>query len=123
MQKANGPLVYVKGSHRAIPARLSFVYRDSWMRGPESNPSRRISPEEQAAMNVQETVVTCPANTLVVMNACGYHRRLPGEPGRTRRALHLSMRANPFAPHGLHSRIARYPALYGFLRRTRTIWR
>jgi len=123
VQTADGPLVYVKGSHRATPARLSFVYRDSWTRDPASNPSRRISPEEQRWLDARETVVTCPANTLVVINACGYHRRLQGQPGRTRRALHLSARANPFAPHGLHSRIARYPAVYDLLRRATTIRR
>ena len=116
VQESDGPLVYVKASHRATRARLSCVYRDSWMRDPLSNPSRRISTEEQQRLGVRETVVTCPANTLVVINACGYHRRLQGRPGRTRRALHLSLRANPFAPHGLHSRIARYPAVYAFLR-------
>jgi hypothetical protein len=124
VQTADGPLVYVKGSHRATPARLSFVYRDSWTRDPASNPSRRISSEEQRRLEVQETVVTCPANTLVVINASGYHRRLQGQQGRTRRALHLSLRANPFAPHGLHSTIARYPAVYAVLRRAKkTIWR
>ncbi len=118
VQPADGPLVYVKGSHRVTPARLGFIYRDSWMRDPSSNPSRRIAAEEQAAFRVQETIVTCAANTLVLINACGYHRRLSGEPGRTRRALHLSVRANPFMPYGLHSRIAGHPALYRFLRRT-----
>ena len=80
----DGPLAYVKGSHRLTLARLGFVYRDSWKREPGSDPSRRISPEEQRRLKVQETVVTCPRNTLVVVNTCGYHRRLQGQPGRTR---------------------------------------
>jgi phytanoyl-CoA dioxygenase PhyH len=117
----DGPLVYVKGSHRLTRARLSFVYRDSWKRGPASDQSRRISAEEQRRLEVQETVVTCPGNTLVVVNTCGYHRRLQGQPGRTRCALHLSLRANPFAPHGLRSMVARYPPAYRLLRHAK-VW-
>jgi hypothetical protein len=119
VRREDGPLVYVKGSHRATTERLSFIYRHSWQRDPASDPSRRISPEEQAALQAEETIVTCPANTLVVINACGYHRRLQGRSGRTRRALHLSVRANPFAPHGLHSMIARHPALHDLVRRAK----
>jgi hypothetical protein len=115
----DGPLVYVKRSHRLTLARLAFVYRDSWKRDPASNPSRRISPDEQRRLHAQETVVTCPKNTLVVVNTCGYHRRLQGQPGRKRYALHLSLRANPFAPHGLHSKVARYPRVHSALRRAK----
>ena len=118
----DGPLAYVTGSHRATRSRLGFIYRDSWQRRPGSDPSRRISEEERTALDARERVMVCRANTLVVVNTCGYHRRLPGRPGRTRRALHLSVRANPFAPHGLHLRLARYPVLYDFVRRTKRAW-
>lgn len=123
VRREHGPLVYVKGSHRVTLARLLFMYRDSWLRDPASDPSRRISPEEQRRLEVEETVVTCPRNTLVVVNACGYHRRLPGRPGRKRCALHLSVRTDPFAARGIRSRLARYPGVYSFLRRSRQAWR
>jgi hypothetical protein len=119
----DGPLAYVKGSHRLTLARLGFVYRDSWKREPGSDPSRRISPEEQRRCDADETVVTCARNTLVVVNTCGYHRRLQGRPGRKRYALHLSVRGNPFAPHALHSMMARYPRVYDFLRCAKKAWR
>jgi hypothetical protein len=119
----DGPLAYVKGSHRLTLARLGFVYRDSWKRRPESDPSRRISPQEQRRCRADETVVTCPRNTLVVVNTCGYHRRLQGRPGRRRYALHMSIRGNPFAPHALRSKIARHARFYDFLRRAKKAWR
>ena len=119
----DGPLAYVKGSHRLTLARLGFVYRDSWKRKPESDPSRRISPDEQRRCEADETVVTCSRNTLVVVNTCGYHRRLQGRPGRRRYALHLSIRGNPFAPHSLHSKIARHARVDDFLRRAKKAWR
>jgi hypothetical protein len=119
----DGPLAYVKGSHRLTLARLGFVYRDSWKRKPESDLSRRISPEEQRRCQADETVVTCPRNTLVVVNTCGYHRRLQGRPGRRRSSLHLSIRGNPFAPHALRSKIARHARFYDFLHRAKKAWR
>ena len=119
----DGPLAYVKGSHRLTLARLGFLYRDSWKREQGSDPSRRISPEERRRCQADETVVTCSRNTLVVVNTCGYHRRLQGRPGRKRYALHLSVRGNPFAPHGLRSRMARYRRVYDFLRRAKRVWR
>jgi len=111
----------VKRSHRLTRARLAFVDRDSWKRDPAADQSRRISADEQRRHDLQETIVTCPKNTLVVVNTCGYHRRLPGQPGQERRALHLSLRANPFAPHGLHSMLARWPRAYRLVRRAKKI--
>jgi Phytanoyl-CoA dioxygenase (PhyH) len=118
----DGPLAYVRRSHRLTLARLGYVYRDSWKREPGSDLSRRISPEERRRCRADETVVTCSANTLVVVNTCGYHRRLQGQSGRTRDALHVSVRDNPFAPHSLRSRMARYPRFYDVLRRAKKAW-
>jgi hypothetical protein len=120
---ANGPLAYLKGSHQLTCSRLAFVYRDSCGRRNTPNPSRRVSAEELRQLGRDETVVTCAANTLVIVNACGYHRRMSGAPGAMRRALHLSARANPFGPHRLHARIARHPGVYEPLRAAAARWR
>jgi phytanoyl-CoA dioxygenase PhyH len=119
----DGPLVYVRGSHRLTLPRLLFMYRDSWTRYAATDPSRRISPAEQRQLQVQETVVTCPANTLVVVNTSGYHRRFQGRPGATRYALHLSVRSNPFGFHRLRARLSGAPRVYNFLRRVKRAWR
>jgi hypothetical protein len=117
VKDGDGPHVYVKGSHRLTLKRLEYIYNDSWGENPEKSPSRRITPDEQTSLGVMETVVTCPANTLMIVNTCGYHRRLRGTPGRKRSGLSFFFRANPFAPHALHSAVARHPRIYGFLRR------
>jgi hypothetical protein len=113
----DGPLVYVKGSNVLTLERLGYIYRESWDHAPDANASRRISEDEQRTL--QETVLTVPANTLVIVNTCGYHRRIAGVPGRRRTALSFFLRANPFAPHALHSAVARHPRVYQWLRNAR----
>ncbi len=88
-----GPLVFVKGSHRLSLGQLGYLYQESVSR---AKGSRRITPDELERLGLEETVLVCKANTLVIANTCGYHRRLRGEPGRERLALHWSVRLNPF---------------------------
>lgn len=90
----SGPLVYVKGSHRANLTQLRYLYQESC--GPNVG-SRRISRDELEHMHLEETAVTCAMNTLVVANTLGYHRRSTGRPGAVRIALHESVRSRPFA--------------------------
>ena len=113
----DGPLVYVKGSNVLTLERLRHIYRESWDHAPDANASRRISEDERRTL--EETVLTVPANTLVIVNTCGYHRRIAGVPGRRRTALSFFLRANPYAPHALHSAVARYPRVYQWLRNVR----
>jgi hypothetical protein len=91
---AEGPLAYVKGSHRLSLTQLSYTYQHSQRQ--DQSPSRRITPEEIGRLGLQETVVTCPQNTLVLANTHGYHRRLRGQPGRVRCAIYAQLRTNPF---------------------------
>jgi len=105
----DGPLVYVKGSHRLALGRLGFIYRDSSRWNKTISPSRRISLEEQRDLDVVETVVTCPANTLVIANTCGYRRRLAIRAVRRRESLHVSVRSHPFAVDAMRASLARIP--------------
>jgi hypothetical protein len=91
----NAPFVYVKGSHKMPTARLRYEYAASCT---DDRRSRRITPAERTERGLVETVCFAPANTLVVANTCGYHRRLRGRPGGARRAVHFSHRHNPFLP-------------------------
>lgn len=91
----NGPLVYVPGSHALSTSRLRHDYHES--RGLNAG-SRRIQDDELEERGLEPRVLTCPANTLIVVNTCGYHRRSAGKPGHYRRALHMGFRFNPFAP-------------------------
>lgn len=92
---ASGPLTFVKGSHKLTANRLYRVYQHSVTMKPGDDPSRRVRAEEVLSLP-DETVVVCPANTLVVANTCGYHRRRQGVPGEERCSIHLEVRANPF---------------------------
>lgn len=88
---AHAPFVYVRGSHRLGPRKLLEIYR-------ASRQHREPSFDEAAVarLGLEESIVTCPANTLVVANVAGYHRRLRGAPGAERRSLHTNVRCNPF---------------------------
>jgi hypothetical protein len=93
--RKDGPLTFNKGTHKLTPRRLGHIYRDSCIRTSDADPSRRVTAEEMAEIG-EPMVLTCPANTLVVVNVCGYHSRLQGEPGAERWALQLGVRTDPF---------------------------
>ena len=93
MTLESGPLVFVKRSHLLSAGALRNVYRESCA---SNTGSRRISPQELQDLHLEETVMTCPANTLAIANTFGYHRRLRRAPGHTRFAVHVSLRGNPF---------------------------
>jgi len=91
----DGPLTFNKGSHKLTPKRLSYIYKDSCGHNADDDPSRRVTAEEIAEIG-PPTVLTCPANTLVVANVCGYHSRLQGELGAERWAVQIGLRTDPF---------------------------
>jgi hypothetical protein len=96
VEPSNAPLVYVPGSQRFDRTRLGHEYRGSITEALCTNPSRRISAEEVSRRGLEPKVFACARNTLIIANTCGYHARSIGEPGATRRALHMSFRSNPF---------------------------
>jgi len=91
----NGPLAIVKGTHRVTLRQIPYIYSHSLEKGVD--PSRRIASEEMKRVGVQETVVTCPRNTLVIVNTGAYHRRTQGKPGTRRYGIQIVARATPFA--------------------------
>lgn len=117
--RVDGPLTFVKGSHRLTWRRLVAAYRTSREHATRTGPSLRVGVDEAASLAMRETVVICPANTLVVANTCGYHRRLQGEPGRVRRALHITLRADPFRAHRIRGALEAHGRLHAFLKRLR----
>lgn len=91
----NGPLAIVKGTHRLSLQQIPYIYAHSCKEGVD--PSRRISRKELERLGLQETVVTCPKNTLVLANTGAYHRRTEGHPGAKRYAMHIMTRTTPFS--------------------------
>jgi hypothetical protein len=94
VKEEHGPLVYVKRSHHLTPFQLYYAYKESCTRNALS---RRIARAEVDQLGLEESIMTCSENTLVVANVCGYHRRLKGEPGQNRYAVQISLRFNPFS--------------------------
>jgi hypothetical protein len=92
----DGPLFYIKGSHKVTPRQLFYIYKHSCTRRQDDDPSRRVTAEELAKMSERKEIFTCASNTLVIANVCGYHGHLQGEAGRERWAVHLGLRADPF---------------------------
>ncbi|HEX3228085.1 MAG TPA: hypothetical protein VHQ95_03925, partial [Pyrinomonadaceae bacterium] len=89
----DGPFVYVKRSHRLTLNQFRHIYNESRR---QNIGSRRISLDEFQRAGLQETIVTCTKNTLVIANTYGYHRRLCGQSGGKREAIHIHLRVNPF---------------------------
>jgi hypothetical protein len=107
-----GPFAYVPGSHGLTPARMGWEQHQS--EGAATHPnvlhargSFRASLDELAAMGFGPPVLgEVPANTLVVADTSGFHRRTPSDRPTVRVEIYLSLRRNPFFA-GL------YPSLLG----------
>lgn len=93
----DGPFEYLEGSHRANPARLALDYRSSIRAASDRKGNRhsrrpvrvehRFLPEQLLKKRVS---VSAPANTLIIANTYGYHRRGNLAPGRSRAIVVLS---------------------------------
>jgi hypothetical protein len=99
-----GPFEYAPGSHRLTRKRLAWEYAQSLKarQSPDEHVcagSFRAGPEDLAAMGLGPPVaVTVPANTLVLADTVGFHRRGEAQDSRPRRAIYIYMRTNPFNP-------------------------
>jgi hypothetical protein len=99
----SSPFVYCPGSHRLSVGRLRWEYaisvREAQMRAHrvgEFTDSDKIGFERsrnvigsefRRRLQLDERPITCPANTLVVVNNRGFHRRGVLRPGGRRRSL------------------------------------
>ena len=99
-----GPFSYVAGSHRLTPARLEWEYEQSLLASGANNAhhasgSFRVSEAELDALGYG-ALVTLPvtANTLVVADTFGFHRRTPTDKPTVRTEIHAMLRRNPFMP-------------------------
>lgn len=98
-----GPLTYVPGSHRLTPQRLaweqerSVSIRDS--DGLSQRGSLRVAPEELQSLGLpQPKRFAVPANTLVVIDTCGFHARGDSTKPTVRAEIWAYARRTPFLP-------------------------
>jgi hypothetical protein len=100
----NGPFTYVPGSHRLTWARLKWEYAQSLAASGAENRyasrgSLRIGERELAELGFAAPVsLAVRANTLVIADTHGFHRRGEATERSRRLALYASLRANPFNP-------------------------
>lgn len=104
----DGCFVYARRSPRLTESLLDFHYRESikisefsqepWRGVGHVGGSLRISDEELAAMGLELEPVTVPANSLVIANVFGFHRRGDTKETRERVSIHGSIRlSKPFS--------------------------
>lgn len=100
----NGPFTYLPGSQRLTMARLKWEYRKSISIASHgdkysSNGSFRATPEDLLSMGLGQPIgLSVPANTLVIANTHGFHRRGDAAKRSMRTEIWSISRSNPFNP-------------------------
>lgn len=104
VEEDDAPLTYVAGSHRLTPARLawerakSISVIDSGDRLSQRG-SFRVAPEDLQDLGLPPpTRFTVPANTLVVIDTCGFHARGSSKRPCVRTEIWAYSRRSPFLP-------------------------
>lgn len=101
---AEGPFVYTPGSHRLNWRRIKWEYKLSRIArdlddGHSEHGSFRAEADDIETLALPEPrAYPVKANTLVVANTYGFHRRSVAPPGAFRRAIYAFARGNPFLP-------------------------
>jgi len=98
-----GPLTYVAGSHRLSVQRLAWEQaRSIGVKDSDRLSQRgslRIDPGELGALGLpQPRRFTVPANTLVVIDTCGFHARGSSDKPTVRAEIWAFARRSPFVP-------------------------
>lgn len=100
----NGPFTYVPGSHRLTLARMKWEYEKSVFICNDgdkysSNGSFRATEKDLKAMGLGGPIsLAVPANTLVIANTHGFHRRGDANKRSMRTEIWSMSRSNPFNP-------------------------
>jgi hypothetical protein len=100
IDESNGAFRYARGSHRLTPARLAYEYdasvrvararmRTAVGRDVAYGLVRQPTAQQCARMGIQDEAISSPANTLVVANTMGFHRRGEFQPGLAREMINI----------------------------------
>jgi len=98
----DGPFAYVPGSHRLTPQRLAWEYRQSLSARYSSDQmhsegSFRAMEADLREMGLPPPVrMAVPANTLIVADTSGFHRRSLSRRASCRVELYATLRRSPF---------------------------
>ena len=97
-----GPFAYVPGSHQLTPERLDWEYQQSCKAAKHpiryhARGSFRATKADLLQMNYPPPkLFNVRANTLVIGNTMGFHRRTPSPKATIRVELYATLRRNPF---------------------------
>ncbi|UOM35305.1 phytanoyl-CoA dioxygenase family protein [Acuticoccus sp. I52.16.1] len=101
----DGPFAFVPGSHRLTPQRLAWEHEQALKATGVGNEhhaagSFRMTEEELEALGYDRPIQPLPvkANTFLVADTYGFHRRTPALKPNARVAIHGMLRRNPFLP-------------------------
>jgi len=100
----DGAFAYVPGSHRVTPQRLAWEHEQSLSAARSgdrmhSEGSFRATASDLAALGLPPPVkMAVPANTLIVADTSGFHRRSPSLRPTRRVELYVTLRRSPFLP-------------------------
>ena len=100
----NGPFTYVKGSHKLSLQRLKWEYKKSIEGSSQSNSygsrgSLRVADDELHGMGMPAPEsFKVPANTLVIADTHGFHRRGAASEKSSRMEIWAFSRTTPFNP-------------------------
>jgi hypothetical protein len=100
----DGPFSYVPGSHRLTPLRLEWERQQSLSAATSpdrmhSEGSFRATEADLAALRLPPPLtMAVPANTLIVADTSGFHRRNRSPGASCRVELYATLRRSPFVP-------------------------
>lgn len=109
-----GPLAYAAGSHRPSKAHQQWDWASSMTAAQDpnamhSNGSLRTNAQMLAQLGYTDLYAAAvPANTLVVADTGGFHRRTPSPEPTLRLEIYFSLRRNPFFA-GLYPHVLSLP--------------
>ena len=102
-----GPFVYSKNSHKNNFQRLIFEFmrgqlKDSHKEGwrVQKHLDKKFFKSYYEKLLKEEIKVACPANTLIIANVHGFHKRGESIPGVERSLIRVPFRYNPLGPVG-----------------------
>ena len=102
-----GPFIYCKNSHLNNIDRLWFEFKrgqlkDAHIEGwrVQQHLDKKFFNDYFNKLKDQEYKVACPANTLVIANVHGFHKRGESISGVERSLIRISRRYNPLGPKG-----------------------
>jgi hypothetical protein len=101
VEPREGPFIYVKRSNRSDARRLAWEHRRAGEASRDKTQgaggSFRITEKELHELGLPEpTIYTVPANTMVIADTHGFHRRGDADPGTERYSLYGGMRRSPY---------------------------